>query len=496
MRYTLYVMKIYLLTIAFSFLSIFAFAQYPTFKLSYKFLVDDSLLQMDPEDMTPSQKTIAETAAMALAFQDGDKPIAQVWVNKTLVRANANLFSDAYELIDKEKDLQYTIFPSSSQYYQAKRIQDDYLEHEDEAITWNSDLPVEFVEGKTKEIAGHKCKFAKIDFGEVEGETIEIHIWYTESIPQTYWGQYGYLKKIPGAALEVSTNGLGIQVFEIVPESDMKIFEIPEEYTQIDNPLNSGLFSIDDYADSLSSSMTEYELGHDRYAFYDDESGMYGVKTSDNEIIVEPQYTSIQPFQTDFAIVSNEDYLSGTIDIEGNVIIPLEFESLYFSEVDNCFTFAKSGKYGLLDNSGKIIIPNQYDHINFLKNGFAVIMIGDKYGIIDSNNKTIVNPSYEYISEHSSQNFIAVDYEKSTYSMYTIQGEKHIATYSFISLAQANDLFLVTQDNKYGYINGEGKVVIPIKYSYASLFVDGKAEVMIDGKDDIFYIDTEGNEIK
>jgi transketolase C-terminal domain/subunit len=43
-------------------------------------------------------------------------------------------------------------------------------------------------------------------------------------------------------------------------------------------------------------------------------------------------------------------------------------------------------------------------------------------------------------------------------------------------------LAAVSRKNGWGYINTEGKEIIPIRYSYADAFSEGHAKVMMDGK--------------
>jgi hypothetical protein len=52
----------------------------------------------------------------------------------------------------------------------------------------------------------------------------------------------------------------------------------------------------------------------------------------------------------------------------------------------------------------------------------------------------------------------------------------------------------VSRKNQWGYINQEGKEVIPIKFGYADRFSNGSAKVMLNGK--WVEIDKTGKEIK
>jgi hypothetical protein len=75
--------------------------------------------------------------------------------------------------------------------------------------------------------------------------------------------------------------------------------------------------------------------------------------------------------------------------------------------------------------------------------------------------------------------------------LYTIQGDKK-ATYKYISNAFSDNIFIVMDKNKYGYINGDGKVIIPIIYDYVSSFVDGLASVLPAGAETPVTINIKG----
>jgi len=75
--------------------------------------------------------------------------------------------------------------------------------------------------------------------------------------------------------------------------------------------------------------------------------------------------------------------------------------------------------------------------------------------------------------------------------LYTLNGIKK-ASYDFISSAFADDIFIVMANEKYGYINGDGKVIIPIIYDYVSSFMDGFASVLPVGAESPITINTKG----
>src|SRR5690606_5526473 len=235
----------------------------------------------------------------------------------------------------------------SQQYYINTTPEDKILDLGD-SIKLASELPIEFIEDQEKTIAGYKCKLALITAVEDEENQAKIHVWYTELLPPVYWGEYAYLKNIPGAALEIPTSGIGIQASEVQPEADLNIFTIPQEYTQIDTPIASEIFSFGDDEIDESEKYKEFYLNDSLSAFLDENLQLYGIKTNDRDTELTSKYTKINPYENGLAIVSNENNENRALDLQFKPIIQLEYETLKINSEDQTFIFSKNGKYGII----------------------------------------------------------------------------------------------------------------------------------------------------
>ena len=211
--------RIFSLVLLFLF-SLPSFSQNPTFKIDYKYLVDEAILQQNNNQVDESQLSFISAIIKSLAIQEEGKPLTQIWVNKHFLRAETSLFSNTYELNNKIDQLTFIVYPETKEYYKTDGLNDKLLDFGD-SIKLASELPIKFVDGQEKKIAGYTCKLAKIIVN--EDHTATIHIWYTEDLPQVYWGEYAYLKNIPGAALEISTSAIGIQAYQIKPDRDVNL---------------------------------------------------------------------------------------------------------------------------------------------------------------------------------------------------------------------------------------------------------------------------------
>src|SRR5690606_13691675 len=260
----------------------------------------------------------------------------------------------------------------SQQYYINTTPEDKILDLGD-SIKLASELPIEFIEDQEKTIAGYKCKLALITAVEDEENQTQIQVWYTESLPPAYWGEYAYLKNIPGAALEISTSGIGIQASIVQPESDLNIFSIPEGYAEIDTPISSELFSFGEEAIEDTEKYKEIYLSESLIAFLDEDLQLYGIKTNDGDTVAAAQFLDIYPFDNGISVVSNNEYRYGAVDLQGKTIIPLVYDALNYNSIDNTFIFSKNGKYGVLTRDNEILIPNDYDYISFFANDRAIV---------------------------------------------------------------------------------------------------------------------------
>lgn len=143
----------------------------------------------------------------------------------------------------------------------------------------------------------------------------------------------------------------------------------------------------------------------------------------------------------------------------------------------------KGTKWGYIDNKGAFKIKQTFDYaMDFQANGLAVVEKAGKRGIINRYGQFIVQPKYDSISQFSegraqiidSQGFKVID-EKGR--VLTTKSYSYIGTYE-----NGRALFTETTENGqnlYGYLDRQGKEVIPAKYLQANDFQKDHAVVQI-----------------
>lgn len=146
---------------------------------------------------------------------------------------------------------------------------------------------------------------------------------------------------------------------------------------------------------------------------------------------------------------------------------------------DGVGDFWNDGKWGYIDDKGKLIIDYQYDYAGSFTDGLAAVVKDGKYGFINKENKYIIEPTFKYENAFDTPSFsdgLVVIYEKPTSTVYDTKGKK-VFEKNFHIRAYKNGYAKFIKDDKYGFIDKKGNVVIDNKYQSVSDFNDGLALV-------------------
>lgn len=243
---------------------------------------------------------------------------------------------------------------------------------------------------------------------------------------------------------------------------------------------------------SCVDTVETYQLiGKNRY-YYEDEMGeFFGLKDGDNHILTPAIYYSMTFFKDNVAIVTNQKGKYGAIDLNSIEIMPLKYDYLSYDSKLNQYIFSENGKYGLIVN-GSIVIQPRYDMLTFMIDELATFTINEKLGLINLKGQIVVPAKFENIEENTNELFTVV--ENGHISLYDIKTLKQLASnYDYMNIQTNDQLILAMKDRKYGYLNKLGMVVIPCKYTYASVFTEGTANVALDEDlNDLHQIDING----
>jgi hypothetical protein len=137
-------------------------------------------------------------------------------------------------------------------------------------------------------------------------------------------------------------------------------------------------------------------------------------------------------------------------------------------------------RWGYINHKGEFVTPIKYENAeDFQNNGLAAVQVNGEYGLINQYGQFIVHPQYQFINPFSEGRAVVMD-EKG-FKVINERGKVLTSkSYSFIANFQnGRAMFSDTQDGQYlyGYLNKQGKEVIPLQYESATDFGSGKAVV-------------------
>jgi hypothetical protein len=138
----------------------------------------------------------------------------------------------------------------------------------------------------------------------------------------------------------------------------------------------------------------------------------------------------------------------GYINHKGNFVTPVKYEDAQDFQPNGLAGVKIKGEYGLINQYGQFIVHPQYSHINPFSESRAIVMDDKGFKVINERGKVLTSKAYSYISNY--QNGRAL----------------------FSGTAEDGRYL-------YGYLNRQGKEVIPLKYESATDFIEGKAVVRV-----------------
>lgn len=226
--------------------------------------------------------------------------------------------------------------------------------------------------------------------------------------------------------------------------------------------------------------------------------------------------------------VKHEQGKSAIVDKSGNIIVP--FDNYERLEVfSNGLALAKKdGKYGFLDTSGKVHIPFQYEWAREFSDERAAVKVGDKVGFIDTTGKMVIPAQFDFKegqwgfqdgrvtvyqaymeSIKNPLNGETANLKLHHQALIDTQGNvivpfgqyKEISYFSeglaAVSIQQKGGQFedgTIDLGIRYGYIDANGKLVIPTQYIFAAPLREGLAGVILPNKK-YGFINTKGETV-
>lgn len=240
-------------------------------------------------------------------------------------------------------------------------------------------------------------------------------------------------------------------------------------------------------------------------------NGLWGFVDTAMNIVIEPQYDSVQSFGTysgdtvGYAEVS-KDGKRGFINKNGHEVIPVQWDKIVKYANFDVMKVELGGKYGLIDIKGNIISEPQWDSISSFSGDVAIIQKGELFGAINTDGHIIIEPKWPEDRFHQG---IGISI-KGNDGYQWLLSDGQIIGEQYIGIGQFSEglaWFRSQKDYLYeyvdethelalkvylcGYVDATGEVVIKPVWQDAFDFSEGMARVLMNRK--YGYIDKNGN---
>lgn len=219
------------------------------------------------------------------------------------------------------------------------------------------------------------------------------------------------------------------------------------------------------------------------------------INTRGDEIVL-AAYEDAESFKNGIAIVfDGEKY--GAVNRFGDKVIDSKYDDI--GEFNDGIAYAsKKNKYGYIDRNGFVIIPFMYDQAFSFENGVAIAKQNKRFGAVDFNNKWLLPFEFDWIEPHFENSIIKVR-KDNKFGIISLSMDT-ILSFEYDQIGRMDQqLILVVKDDKVGYINPKGEIVVPLKYETDPFILNwgefdlGLARIKIKGKMGI--IDSTGKRV-
>ncbi len=219
------------------------------------------------------------------------------------------------------------------------------------------------------------------------------------------------------------------------------------------------------------------------------ENERFGYIDPAGEVVIPHRYAYARNFSEGLAAVQDADnHHWGYINKQGDWVLPsLYLRAEPFSDGLGAVKDPESGKWGFVNQKGEIAIPFQYEDVHLFTYGLAEVQKNGQWGVIDTNGNVVIPFEYTevmvpedclkspYWGEHITFRLIDQAAKTNTVSLFSKPKKQFIVKRADSVLLPVDGLIRVERDNKFGYVDLNGEVIIPLKYDQLEPFSEGLA---------------------
>ena len=191
------------------------------------------------------------------------------------------------------------------------------------------------------------------------------------------------------------------------------------------------------------------------------ENGKYKVINKEGKTVFNEKFDNIETITDNIIVYKYKDNYCA-YDLENSKKQSKTYKTLKHTE-NNLFISRTNNNYGITDINGEIKIKEEYSNINYYEDINIYELEGKDLQVNKILNSELKEISKGIISEVNSEKAYMKLWTEDGYGYYNLNGEKLETKEILIN----NNLFLSKQNNKYGFIDKQGNVVVDYIYDDA-----------------------------
>lgn len=203
-------------------------------------------------------------------------------------------------------------------------------------------------------------------------------------------------------------------------------------------------------------------------------SGLWGYLNDKAVETIKPKYEEARAFSTKHGLAPVKlNGKWGFINKSGILKLACKYEDVGGFNDEGLARIKLDGKWGIINTAGTVVIPCKYDDLNNLsKQGFATASLNKLYGTIDKTGKILVPFKYESSLYFNDEGY-AVCKRYGKYGIVDRNGNETTKCIYVATGSLSEGLLCVQANEKWGFIDYMGNVIIPVVYKYKMDFLNG-----------------------
>ena len=216
--------------------------------------------------------------------------------------------------------------------------------------------------------------------------------------------------------------------------------------------------------------------------------GKYGFMDLNFDTVITMQFDKALSFQNGRATVQRNGYW-GMIDQEGGTLISfLSKDPIIFQNGLAVLRTERGNGYTLINEKGDILNRLRFDEV-IMSPELVLTKLDGFWGALNKDGIMVIPFEYDEMMVKRSYIVVVKDHLQ---GLFSAKGERILkAEYEFIYPTFDDPYIMVRKLGKYGYVNHDGKTVIPIRYENARNFRFGRATVLLN--DESYEINRSGD---